>query len=156
MTLARGSEVLAADLRAYLHAHIPLSAAMQVEVLAADPDSITLAAPLAPNINHRETAFGGSASALAILASWSLLHGRLQAAGTAVRLVIQRNEMEYLRPIVGDFTARATLADADSWPTFAATLARRGRARIIVAAELACAEDIVGRFTGEFVAIAPG
>src|SRR6266540_3523639 len=53
-----------AVLQKYLHDHIPLSKAMDVEVVEATDDGVTLAAPLAPNINHRETVFGGSASAV--------------------------------------------------------------------------------------------
>ena len=59
----------APELASDLHAHIPLSAAMQVSVAAVDADGVTLQAPLAPNINHRDTVFGGSASAVAILAA---------------------------------------------------------------------------------------
>ena len=80
---------------------------MQVSVLEATPDATLLAAPLAPNINHRETVFGGSAAALATLAAWTLLHARLAAAGLPSRLVIQRNTMDYDAPIPTDFTARA-------------------------------------------------
>jgi thioesterase domain-containing protein len=61
----------ARELEDYLHVHIPLSAAMQVAVVAVDASGVTLAAPLAPNINHRDTVFGGSASAVAILAAWA-------------------------------------------------------------------------------------
>ena len=71
----------AIDLERYLHEHIPLSKAMQVSVVSVDTDGVTLRAPLAPNINHQDTVFGGSASAVAILAGWSLLHTRLAAAG---------------------------------------------------------------------------
>lgn len=60
------------DLEQYLHEHIPLSRAMGVEVQEADWNGVTLRAPLAPNNNHRETVFGGSASAVAILAAWAL------------------------------------------------------------------------------------
>jgi hypothetical protein len=49
-------------LEQYLHEHIPLSAAMGVKVVQADPQCVVLTAPLAPNINHRDTVFGGSAS----------------------------------------------------------------------------------------------
>jgi thioesterase domain-containing protein len=57
-----------AELERYLHQHIPLSEAMQVSVVEVHPEHVVLSAPLAPNINHRETVFGGSASAVAILA----------------------------------------------------------------------------------------
>ncbi|WP_436054037.1 YiiD C-terminal domain-containing protein [Phenylobacterium sp. LjRoot225] len=53
-----------------------MSKAMQVEVIAAKTDATILRAPLEPNINHRETAFGGSVSALAILSDASLWNCR--------------------------------------------------------------------------------
>lgn len=141
-------------LEQYLHEHIPLSKAMGVEVVAAER-SVTLRAPLAPNINHRDTVFGGSASALAILAAWSLLHTRLAAAGVSSRLVIQRNTMEYVRPIAGEFVAEASLPEGDRWDRFVRTLGRRGRARIRVEAVVRGDEGPAGKLTGEFVAMAP-
>ena len=62
---------------------------MQVTVLEASLQQVVLTAPLAPNINHRETVFGGSASAVTILAAWSMLHLGLAAEGLGSRLVIQ-------------------------------------------------------------------
>ena len=53
------------QLERYLYKHIPLSAAMQVSVQKMTAKSLTLHAPLAPNINHQQTVFGGSASTLA-------------------------------------------------------------------------------------------
>ena len=141
------------DLQQYLHAHIPLSAAMQVSVLDIGTDSVRLAAPLAPNINHRDTVFGGSASAVAILAAWSLLHVRLKSAGLDVRLVIQSNTMDYGLPIEGDFTARSSLAEPQQWDLFLRMLARKGKARIEVVSVLECAGAVVGRLSGEFVAL---
>ncbi|UAX94709.1 thioesterase domain-containing protein [Ensifer adhaerens] len=141
------------DLQAYLHAHIPLSAAMQVQVEEVADDRILLSAPLAPNINHRETVFGGSASALTILSAWSLLHVRLRNGGVAARLVIQSNRMDYLKPVAGAFSARSSLADAGQWPTFLRMLKRRGRARAVVVADLLDGAVLAGRFEGEFVAL---
>jgi len=143
----------AAELQAYLHEHIPLTRAMQVTVLEATPDQACLAAPLAPNINHRETVFGGSAAALATLAAWTLLHARLATAGLPSRLVIQRSTMDYVAPIPADFTATARLADSASWPRFEQMLRRRGRARISTRATLRCNGQDVGEFAGDFVAV---
>lgn len=140
----------ARDLEQYLHEHIPLSRAMGAKVREAGPDRVTLFAPLAPNINHRETVFGGSASALALLAAWSIVHLRVTAEGLSCRVVVQRNTIEYLRPIRGDFTA--TAVTPAQWPRFLATLRRRRRARISVTADLICAEEIVGSLAGDFVA----
>jgi len=146
--------MLPADLEQYLHDHIPLSKAMQVSVVAVDEEAVVLRAPLKPNINHRETVFGGSASALAILAAWSLLHTRLRRAGIAGRLVIQRNTMEYDLPVLGEFTARASSGQGQDWQQFTRMLARKGKARIAVSSVLEHAGQVAGRFTGEFVALA--
>lgn len=141
------------ELQAYLHEHIPLSAAMQVHVEAATPERVILGAPLRPNINHRDTVFGGSASALAILSAWSLLHIKLMAGGHKTRLVIQRNSMSYDQAIFGDFTAHAETPAPDRWRAFTHMLARKGRARISVASTLFYEGRAVGRFEGEFVAL---
>lgn len=116
-------------------------------------DGVVLHAPLAPNINHHDTVFGGRASTLAILAAWSLLHARLVAKGIDAGLVIQRNTMAYDKPLRGEFTARSSLEQAEEWPRFRRTLARRGKARVSVVSLLEHAGHVAGRFTGEFVAL---
>lgn len=143
------------ELEQYLHTHIPLSKAMQVSVIEATVESIVLSAPLAPNINHQETVFGGSSSALAILASWSLVHFRLRATGISSRLVIQRNSMTYELPILGTFAARATLSDGASWEAFIRMLTKKGRGRISVSCVVEDQGQAAGHFEGEFVAIQP-
>ena len=136
----------------YLHNHIPLSKAMGVQVLSATPDAVRLAAPLAPNINHRETVFGGSASALAILAAWTLLHVRLEAEGINARLVIQRNNMRYQKAMAATFYAVALAPETVLWKRFTHMLARKHRARIKTGAILECEGVAAGELEGEFVA----
>lgn len=152
---AKQPSVSPAELEKYLHEHIPLSKAMEVSVVAIRDDAVTLRAPLAPNINHRETVFGGSASAVAILAAWSLLHTRLRRDGIANRLVIQRNTMEFEQPIWGDFTARSSLEQPGEWQRFTRQITKKGKARMAVTATLEHADQVVGRFHGEFVALGP-
>lgn len=151
------------ELERYLHRHIPLTKAMQLRVVQVHPDRVVLAAPLAPNINHRETVFGGSIAAVATLAAWSLVHVRLRGLGLESRLVIHRNTMEYRRPITGEFTARADIRDEAAWKRFVETFRRRGKARIRVQAQVAQltvganhageAETEAGMFIGDFVAL---
>ena len=142
-----------AEVEAYLHRHIPISAAMAVRVVACDTAGATLAAPLAPNINHRATVFGGSASAVAILAAWTWLHFALRGAGQPARLVIQGNTMEYLAPITGDFEARCAAPPPATVEKFLRTLDRYGKARITVTAGLTCEGEKVALFRGEYVAV---
>lgn len=120
-------------------------------VRAASEDGVTLAAPLAPNINHRDTLFGGSAAAVAILAAWALVHVRLQAAGMEGRIVIHASRMGYDRPVDGDFVARAYLPGDAAWRRALTALKRRRMARLIVHAELESAGVRACGFEGEFV-----
>ncbi|MDB5341767.1 MAG: thioesterase [Schlesneria sp.] len=144
------------DLQQYLHEHIPLSKAMSVKVVSVGLETVMLSAPLQPNINHRETVFGGSASALAILAAWCLIHTKLTSEGIVSRLVIHENTMSYDKPITGEFTAVSKLQNQELWPKFKAMLRRKGKARIFVAADLIFQGQVTGRFTGEFVALGGG
>ena len=142
------------ELQRYLHEHIPLSKAMGTHVSAVNTEYVTLSAPLAPNINHRETVFGGSASALAILSAWSLLHVRLRQEQFEGRIVIQRSTMNFAHPMAAQFTATAVLSEISEWSKFVTMLRRKGRARISVVATLHCREEEVGTFNGDFVAVA--
>lgn len=137
----------------YLHGHIPLTVAMGVRVKIATPGRVELAAPLAPNINHHETVFGGSASALATLSAWTLVHVGLRHANVEATTVIQRNVMSYEEPIHGDFSAVCTLIDDTAWQRFLKTLARRDRARITMNAHLMFDGRQVASFEGDFVAL---
>ena len=126
---------------------------MQVSVLDATPEQVVLSAPLAPNINHRETVFGGSASALTILSAWTLLHTKLTESGFKCTLVIQRNTMSYGKAVTGSFSARATAPSAEAWKTFTRMLQRKGRARITVSSVLMQEGNDAGHFEGDFVAL---
>lgn len=139
----------------YLHQHIPLSAAMAVSVAEASGERVILSAPLAPNINHRATVFGGSASAVAILAAWCLVFMRLRERGLAGRVIIHGNDMRYDKPIVADFLARAAAPDAADWDKLERALRRGRMGRLRLAAALECGGEAVGGLNGEFVVL-PG
>lgn len=141
------------ELENYLHEHIPLSRSMGVKVIEANGSNVKLTAPLAPNINHRDTVFGGSASAVAILAAWTLLYVRLKQEGISSRVVIQRNTMNYERPIFSSFVASSTIQNSVTWEKFLRILKRKDRARITVAVTLFCDGEKVGEFEGDFVAL---
>ncbi|WP_445678690.1 YiiD C-terminal domain-containing protein [Radicibacter daui] len=141
------------ELEAYLHEHIPLTAAMAISAVAVSEGSVWLRAPLAPNINHHETFFGGSASALAIVSAWSLLHVRLRLGGLASNVVIRRNTMSYLAPVTGTADAISFVEDEAAWEPFLEQLRRKGRARVSIGAELKFEDRVCGRLEGEFVAL---
>ena len=126
---------------------------MGVRVRAASPERVELAAPLAPNINHHETLFGGSGAAIATLSAWTLVNIRLRHAGVRARLVIQRNAMSYDAPIDGDFVAVCEKPAEDLWARFMTTLERRGRGRVTLQARLVYEGHPAASFEGDFVAL---
>ena len=72
------------SLQRLLNTELPITRHLGLRVLVADPGRVILNAPLAPNRNHKGTAFAGSLNALATLAGWSWLttflhHHRLAA-----------------------------------------------------------------------------
>ena len=147
------SEQLSIRLERYLLRQIPISQALGVSVNKADLEEILITAPLARNVNHHGTAFGGSVSAVAILSGWSLVYARLEAEGQFPTIVIQHNEIRYLKPIEGTFTARARLAYPEKWTHFRQTLSRHGKARTIVEVEIKAARGVSALFRGTFVAL---
>jgi thioesterase domain-containing protein len=139
-------------LQDYFHDHIPLSKAMAVKVEAATPQVVRLVAPLAPNTNHHGTVFGGSASAVAVLAAWGLLHVAMVEANINAELVVQKSNMSYELPITGEFIAEATPPAPEKWQRFLSTLTKYKRARISIHSILNCDGKKVGEFEGDFVA----
>ncbi len=144
----------AEQLDAYIRARIPLFTAMQARVETASPREVVLAAPLAPNINHSGTVFGGSAATLATLAAWALVNVGLAAEQLQAQVVVRRSGIEYPQPLRGEFRARCT-PQAAAWTRFCEVLRQRGRARLTLTAEVSDAGGVGAVLDGEFVAILP-
>ena len=137
----------------YLHRNIPLSAVMGVRVVVAGPRQVELAAPLAPNINHQSTVFGGSASALAMLSAWTLVYLGLRQEGIDAAVVIQRNAMHFEAPMYGAYSAVCALTDESAWQRFVKAVRRHRRGRISVTATVTADGRRTASFEGDFVAL---
>lgn len=146
----------ATELQQYLHRHIPISSAMRITVTAASREGVELRAALAPNLNHRSTAFGGSVGSLAVLAGWSMLRIGLDAITPVPQIVIQRSTVEYMAPIRADFDAICRRPSEEPWQRFMQALSRRGRGRLKLLVDVRCEGVPAGHLTGEFVAMLDG
>ena len=141
------------DVTAYLHDHIPLTKHMDVSVIGYDAQSVRLSAPLEPNLNHRNTAFGGSLSTLGILAGWTLLHLRLQEAGIANRLVIQKSEMDFKRPAMSTLEAVCSQTDLAEWDRFKRMIVEKEKSRMTLVSEIYSDGELVAVNEGVFVSL---
>jgi thioesterase domain-containing protein len=149
-----GEILTRAEVEAYLRRHIPLSAALGLRAVDVGGDRIVLEAPLGPNLNHQATAFGGSVSAVAILAGWATVHFRLRAAGYAALTVIQDSSIRYDAPIHSAFRAASTPVDDVTWSRFTRALARRGKGRVPVDVAVEADGRVAATFHGRYVALA--
>jgi thioesterase domain-containing protein len=133
---------------------IPVVSSMDVDIVDVGPTSIVLTAPLNTNINYEGTAFGGSLNTLCILSSYLLVHHILKQAGIGFNsLVIQNSEVEYLKPVDGDFSAQASLSVSDE-KLFYKLMNKKGIGRVTIISEIKTnqADDVRVRFKGRFVA----
>jgi thioesterase domain-containing protein len=140
-------------LQAVLNADIPLSRAMGLAVTTWNDSCLTLYAPLAPNINHRETAFAGSLNAVLTLSGWSLIWLLLDQERIQGKIVIQDSQIAYLHPVESDFAARCCLPPTDQVDRFLAMMRRKGRARIELHATIEQNGQIAVNFVGRYVAV---
>jgi thioesterase domain-containing protein len=144
-----------ARLAAALAREIPLSRALGVRVASWDGAVVALAAPLAPNVNHKATVFGGSLSAVCTLAGWSAAWLLLDARGLEQQVVIQDASIAYHHAVTDDFTATCRLPEEPVVERFLATLRERGRARLELSASVSSAGRELVTFKGRYVALRP-
>jgi thioesterase domain-containing protein len=139
----------AAELEATIHQLIPLSVAMGVTVASFEDDLLMLEAPLAPNLNHQMSAFGGSLSALSALTGWGMIQlqiGRMQIIGNTV---VGRSEAVFLRPVLKHLTCRCRLPD--DFATFQEKLLTRGKSSVSLITEMVEDGEITMTTSSQFV-----
>jgi len=138
-----------------LHHDIPLTGDMGLRVRAWDNHRLRLHVPLAPNVNHKSTMFGGSLYCAAVLAGWGWLHLRLGEAGlSGGHIVIQQGQIDYPLPVAGDALAVCENIDEALWQRFLKTYRRHGRARLQLQTQVLDGERCAVTFSGQYVVVA--
>ncbi|MES2919518.1 MAG: YiiD C-terminal domain-containing protein [Pseudomonadota bacterium] len=127
----------AAHLLQRMRAEIPLTAAMQLAVAAFDGETLVLAAPLAPNINDKGSAFAGSITALGSITGWSLLTLWSEREDQPCQVAIYEARFVFRKPLSGDFTASVSLPDAAARAALLESLQRKGKGRVALRVVLA-------------------
>lgn len=138
-----------------LHHDIPLTRHMELGVASWENHELRLSMPLAPNINHTGTMFGGSLYSITVLTGWGWLTLRLREAGiNDGHIVIRGGQIEYPRPVSTAAESVCSAPSEEDWQKFVASYARRGKARLNLHIRIPDAEgkDCV-RFSGEYVLV---
>jgi thioesterase domain-containing protein len=113
---------------------IPLTRAMQARLSDYDGERLVMKVPLAPNINDKGCAFGGSLASLMTITGWGLMELAMGERGYDSDIYVGESTVRYLQPVWGDFQAEARLSVLSDWDVFFSTLENRGRARAQVVA----------------------
>lgn len=136
----------------FVHQHLPITAEMGAVVTAVGGHQVELHCPLAPNLNHHGTAFGGSLASLATLAGWVLVSHELAENGLGdAPLVVQRSRVKYRAPIAEDFTVVARVSP-DRFDAFVARYRRAGLAWTAVDVSIIAHGKMSVEFRGVYVA----
>lgn len=137
---------------------IPLSEALGIRLISWDGHALLLSAPLGPNRNHQGTGFGGSVYSAAVTAAWGLTELALADLGLRGAVVVQSGTIDYLEPVDQDFYVICRLPGGEIPPRFRKSLARHGKGRLDLTAEVFCGEptseperEPVAVFQGRFV-----
>ena len=107
---------------------IPLARFIQLRIAGWDGATLDMQAPLAPNINDKGCAFGGSLASVMTLACWSMIKLAADERSVQCDIYVQDSKLRYLAPIWQDFIAQARLSeDQDLAASSCIGDARQGR-----------------------------
>jgi thioesterase domain-containing protein len=135
----------------FFQRRIPLTRAMELRVLSNDEMGFVVEAPVAPNHNHLDTAFGGSINAVATLAGYGLLW--LELRDEAADVVIRDSSIRFFHPIRETIRAVCERPTPEEWRLFQEILRAKGKARIALQVQVIEHGRIAADFQGTFVAL---
>lgn len=127
---------IAERLTEFVQTHLPTAQALQISVTDYDSQSLTLSAPLAPSVNDKQTAFGGSLYVVAVMAGWGMVYLRCREAGIDPNIVVARGEIDYHAPVDSDIVASSLAIDEAEWQRFFSDFEARGKAKIELRTEV--------------------
>lgn len=134
------------------HEKIPLTRAMGVRVESYDGDTLTLVAPLEPNHNHLNTAFGGSLHALATLSCYGWLW--LEVQDENAHIVVRESHVSYRRAIHNELRASCHRPPQAAVEAFKTNFSAKRKARLELKAIMEEKGAVAVEYSGEFVAFA--
>ena len=143
------------EINDYLNRHVPLFQAMQARLERCDDAGLTMQAPLAPNINDKGIAFGGSMAAIASLTGWALTRITLREHGETAEIFITDSSLKFLRPVRGEIATECARPDPAVTARFIDSYRQRGKARWSIEVVIRAGGEPAMTFTGQYVIYRP-
>lgn len=110
--------------------HLPITQFMELDVEFYDGQTLILTAPLAPSINDKQTAFGGSLYNVAVMACWGMVYLKTQEKGIQCNQVVTEGSVKYIAPVTGKLRAICHSPGDEELSEFFANFDEQGKAKI--------------------------
>ena len=145
---------LISELQATIEREIPLCAQMGLVVRSFHEEGLLVEAPLAPNRNHRGTAFAGSLNALCTAAGWGHVVLLLRRQALTGGVVIRRSAIRYLRPVDAALIVARSLPVAPLAEGYFLEMFReKGQAKLDLEVEISSGGEPAVSFQGSYVVL---
>ncbi|MFZ1491790.1 MAG: YiiD C-terminal domain-containing protein [Candidatus Competibacter denitrificans] len=138
------------EINDYLNRHVPLFRAMEARLERCDATGLAMRAPLAPNINDKGIAFGGSMAAIAALTGWALTFTTLREHAESAEIFITDSTLKFLRPVRGEIVTECIRPDATAIEHFIERYRQRGKARWAVEVTVRAEGGLAMTFNGDY------
>ena len=145
-------DTAAAQLEAEILERIPLARAMRLALIRYTGSELEMTAPLAPNINDKGCAFGGSMASLLTVAGWGLIVLNLRTRGFDCDVYVGDSRLRYLEPVWGELRGVARFSEAGALDALLDGLRDRAKGRADVTCEIAGVGRPAATLEARFVA----
>ncbi|MGB0997034.1 MAG: YiiD C-terminal domain-containing protein [Pseudomonadales bacterium] len=105
---------LCTSLQTIWHEQIPLSKAMDMQIVSFADNVLTCRASLGPNVNVHGTAFAGSLYAVQALTGWGMVHLQLQLNELDASIVIANGCIDYATPVAEDIVVQCSFGEHEA------------------------------------------
>ncbi len=146
-------QALADDLNKKLKQDIPITRHMGVQITDYDGQSLTLAAPLTPNLNDKATGFAGSLYSLCTLTGWCLLSLKLKQAGLEADVAIYESDINFSKPVCDNIQSTCVSPKTETIENFFEAFRAKGKAKIELNVTIRQNSETLVAFTGRYVAL---
>ena len=128
---------------------IPISEHMGLRAETYDGQCLRVSAPLANNVNHQQSAFGGSLFSVVALAGWGILQLKITEMDLNCNTVIAGGKVSYELPVFRELVCECRLPP--DYPAFARRLVKKGKASILLETAILVDNKPAMTFSGKYV-----
>ena len=137
----------------YLRQNVPLSKHMEIAAGEHTREWFELSAPLPPNLNDKQTAFGGSLATLCTLSGWCISSYLCKAIDNKIDIAVLDSQIRYRLPVTSDpIVARAYFPVQEIIDKFIQDLHNKGASRLKLDVQIFSEGKPAVIFSGQYYA----